>query len=980
MKRKLAMIAGFVAVVITILIWRSGQEGAGSSSSARWRAENLWASAIDTVRPDPQMVRGSLTGTITDEATKAPIEHARVCASGRSDDLPDELLRELSCVDTDEQGHYTLPALYAAVYHVSASERTYRPQVHHPRRDHRSADIQLAPGQHKTGIDVALRRGGVEVSGVVSDLTGGQIARARIYVTGDDARTETGTVMSETDDQGAFKVWVDRGGVQIEARAEGYADSSESVHAPGEVKILLTPESSVSGTVVDAASGQLVPNARVIVGASEWGSMGEITFTNTEGRFWVRRLNPGRVVAVARTEHGYGRTEGSTLIGLGQHVDGLIVKLFPSRRVEGKVLISAKDGKGTTICEEPEVSFRSSDRWFALKPRADHSLDAVGMFPGTYIPEIACRGYRSHDTYDPLTIADTDVTGLVWAVESGATLRGRVFTRSGDPVEGARVWARTTGGAAREKIGWGADRTTRAGQYALTGLLPGRYEIRVSSENGIGLKDGYKVDVSRDATIEKDLVLEDSGTIKGTVVDSQGKASRGVDVTADATNGESGGNHKSDDVGSFTIDGLRPGEYRVTAERSWSEVLRKPGTTDDVKQGERVTVRANQTTTVKLVVEPQSAWIKGVVIDAQGKPVPDAFVSAARESDAEGSQRSSVQATRWSWNDKPVITNTDGTFFVGKLTPGEFTVRAYRKGGGESVAEHVGTGTTVRLHLKPTGSIEGTVTRTSALPETFAISVRDLLGGFWRDEQFYMTRGHFIIRDVPTGHFQVTVETAGAQKKIDLDLAEGEARTGVTIELEPLITLTGRIVELGTQKPVAGLRMYASEASLGEGVTISRDDEKESISDDAGRFTIKNAPRGKLLLQGWPKGRENDYQYVSTIRTVEGSGVIDLGDLPVLKKRIKQGDPVGELGINFAEQRRDTQPDKREYKVSYIDPTGPASNAGLKLGDIVISIDGIDITGASSSHAPGLMRAAPGTTIALGLLRGAKVIVVLAAP
>jgi hypothetical protein len=92
------------------------------------------------------------------------------------------------------------------------------------------------------------------------------------------------------------------------------------------------------------------------------------------------------------------------------------------------------------------------------------------------------------------------------------------------------------------------------------------------------------------------------------------------------------------------------------------------------------------------------------VVDAAGKPVNDAFISAARESDAAGSTHSSVEATRWGdWDSDsvPVLTSTDGTFAVTKLAPGSYSLRAYRKGGGEAVAEHVAVGTTTRLQIKP---------------------------------------------------------------------------------------------------------------------------------------------------------------------------------------------------------------------------------------------------------------------------------------
>jgi hypothetical protein len=358
-------------------------------------------------------------------------------------------------------------------------------------------------------------------------------------------------------------------------------------------------------------------------------------------------------------------------------------------------------------------------------------------------------------------------------------------------------------------------------------------------------------------------------------------------------------------------------------------------------------------------------------------------VSAARESDAAGGQRSSIQQTRWSWDEKPVLTSVEGSFTLTKLSPGNYTVRAYRKGGGEAVAEHVAIGSTTQLQIKATGSLDATARSPDRVPDELSVSLSDPTTGFSRSERFFKTNGHIVVRDLPKGHFRITVSGDGAQKQIELDLAEGEAKTGVVIELDALVTLTGRLVELGTQTPVPGMQMMATLASGGRFIFSSNDDEREHITDDAGRFTIKNAPRGKLSIRGFPKNFDDDdmpYGYVGAIRTVEGTGTVDIGDIGVLKKRVKKGDPVGELGVNFAQQPPDTLPDKRELKVSWIDPAGPAAKTELKVGDIVTTIDGIDVAGANSSNSWTLMQAPPGTKLKLGLARQATVEVTLAAP
>ena len=976
-----AGLALLLAAALAIVVWRcrGGSDApppaSTGSGSARVGAAAGKPVGVSVPRPDPARVtRGSIAGRITADDTKQPIAGARVCANGESRDYSSDALREPTCTVSDAAGTYTIDNLLPAEYEVSASGKPYRPEVFHPGGNKRITTFPLRAGETKTGIDLALRGGGVEIVGTVADLTGGPIAKARVW-------SHRPYVATETDEKGQFSLWVAKGQTGVSAAADGYADGDTYLHAPGKAEILLTPESSLSGTVVDGASGKPVEGARVMLG--DW-SEAETTFSDAAGAFRITRLNPGRQTVTARTDRGYGRTEGSVLVGLGQHVDGVVVKLFPAARFEARIVIAGTDPQ--KVCEHPRASLReeAAQRWVQLRAEPDGLLWAEGVLPGDYKPAVGCDGYQTREKYDTITVGDAPVTGVVWEVDAGAVIKGRVLTRSGEPVEDADVWARTTGGAARTKVGWGGDESGRDGGYELTGLKPGAYRIEVSSTKGAAPKDGYKAEVAAGAVTMKDLVLDDVGTISGTVVDEQGVPVSGIEISSRLLTGGRngwGGDRSTDDAGNFTIEGLRAGDYRVVATRGWSDTLRKPGTTDDAKQGERVTVRANQVATVKLVVESQTGTIKGVVVDTAGQPVSDAFVSAARESDAAGAQRTNVQDTRWSWMDKPVLTGTDGTFTLTKLSPGTYTLRAFRKGGGEAIAEHIEVGGTAKLQIKPTGSIEGVATGPGGAPVELSISMTDPATGFWRSEEYYRTDGRFTLRDLPKGHFRITAESAGITKQIELDLAEGEHKTGVTIQLEALITLTGRVVDATTGKPVPGVHMSASNATGDGGWSFSSLDE-ENVSDETGAFTLKRAPKGRVLLRGMPKDwRDSDYAMLTLTRTVPGDGpTVDIGTVPIIKKRVKQGDPVGELGVNFAEQAPGTPPDKHEYKVTWIDPKGPAAQTDLKVGDVIITIDGTDVAGGASQAGWVLMRAAPGTKITLGLSRGASVTVTLAPP
>ena len=69
-----------------------------------------------------------------------------------------------------------------------------------------------------------------------------------------------------------------------------------------------------------------------------------------------------------------------------------------------------------------------------------------------------------------------------------------------------------------------------------------------------------------------------------------------------------------------------------------------------------------------------------------------------------------------------------------------------------------------------------------------------------------------------------------------------------------------------------------------------------------------------------------------------------------------------------------------ERHYPWIDPAGPAAKSGLVVGDVVTSVDGIDITGANAGLAFTLFRVPVGARVSLGLARGAAVTITTVAP
>ena len=298
--------------------------------------------------------------------------------------------------------------------------------------------------------------------------------------------------------------------------------------------------------------------------------------------------------------------------------------------------------------------------------------------------------------------------------------------------------------------------------------------------------------------------------------------------------------------------------------------MRAPGTGDDDVPGVRTAVKAGATARVKLVVERRSGRISGRVMQA-GAPVTDAFVDAERESEsagaAEGSARRSMS---WNWSREPVLTDTEGNFTLSRLRPGRYTVRAFRKGGGEAVLEHVALGTAVTLVIKPTGLLAGSVSLPGRpAPEQVRISVDDSDAGFSRGETFWRTGGAFRLRDLPAGRFRVTAVAREGTAETDVVLSEGERREGLALVLRLRATVRGQVVALDTGKPLPGMEVRVS--TPGDQVFIMGGDggeDRSHVTDAQGHFEIKDAPAGRVIImlfsRDW-QAREYDSGYARAL-------------------------------------------------------------------------------------------------------------------
>lgn len=980
-------VAGGVGAVLVVLVvlglwWRSSGGGPDGSRAATADEEAAALSPRARPRVDPATLEAASLGGTVRARGGDPVAGARVCVRPSSKELAGEDVRAPTCTTADAQGRYRFAPLLPARYRPVAGAPHYLAAAWEP-PEGEPEYIELAPGEQRDGVDLILDPGGVELSGVVLDIGGGPVAGAAVTtfpgrVTGMAPLTAPAAF---TDAEGAFSLWVAEGPHALRATAEGYAAGIAAVRAPGQrAEILLTPESVLAGTVVDAATGEPVARAQVFAGElSRVGSDGS-AFTDDQGRFRITRLSPGRYKPTARIAGGFGQTPESVLLGLGETAEELVIELHPAAIVSGRVLVG---DEGETPCPSGWVRLSSDLTGRGLGTEVDGRVEFEAVLPGSYEVSVYCDDHLSAEEYPPIEVTGEDVTDLVWRVTAGAAVVGTVRDAEGQPVAGANVRLTPKRGSdprAPQPRGW--TETDDDGRYEARGLAAGTADVQVHSDRHPPLPDPVPVTVPAEGEVTLDLTLPGGGAIAGRVVDDRGQPVGGVQVTA-ASLGRRDGfwNDRSEtsDDGTFELRGVPPGKKRVYAsDGSWGQTpLRAPGQAADAEPGKLVEVAAGERAEVELVVERRTARITGRVLDESGAPVTDAFVAAEREPERAGASAARTRMQlRWSWNRKPAMTDTDGAFELSDLAPGRYTVRAYRRGGGEALAEGVAAGSTVTLSIPAAGSISGQVRAGAAAPRTFRVVAADPETGFRRAESFYRTGGAWALHDLPAGTFQVTAAAEAGTATETIALAAGQERRGVVIELAGRGVIAGRVVDADTKKPVPGL--MTGFVPL-DGARIGWSEQPERVTDRDGRFRIEDVPAGSVRVLAYAfRASDSRYSITSRVTSVEAGETAEV-TLEALASRLDDGERSGDLGFDLNEPPPAKRWDDLPLTVASVRASGPAAGSGLEAGDEIVSVDGRDVRGDRYTYLA-LSRVPAGTTVRLGLARGDEVAITAGPP
>lgn len=979
------LLAGLLAGATTWALWPRGEDEPAPADDAAPPASAALPSATPRATagaaPDLRLLeRAAISGVVRDPQGRG-VASAQVCATGQSRLLDPADLLQPACTTAGRDGRYRLENLWGVAYVVSASAPRYIPGFYRREGGANYERVRLRPGAEAQNIDITLQDGAVELRGAVKDLSGGAIEGALVRAGG--VFFGTGMTYASSGAEGEFSLWVRPGPLQVFAQAEGYAPGSDSGSAPGHAfEVFMTPEAVLVGKVVRAGDGSPVAGAHVSIERGDgFGGEGNGARTDEAGNFRIDRLTPGAYKPSAASDDAYGVAAEQVLLGLGETSAPIVIEAHPAYFVEGVVVVAGGDA-----CESGGVSLRddAQEREYGAMLEADGVAHLAGVLPGTYAVSVRCEGYVAAERYEPVVIADASASGLRWEVTPGQQIRGVVVTAKGEPAAGLNVSARPKSDPAqpRARAAGSYGQTTDAqGRFALAGLLPGSYEVSVYTVNS----PRATPQEPREVTLPEGQDLEDLrielpavGQVRGQVRDAQGKGVARARVRLVASGRRTPAITTADD-GSFHLPEVEPGEYRAVASRD-DVTLRAPGTGDDDVQGVRLTVRADAVETVTLTVESGSGKISGVVRDAGGGPLTDAFVEATRESESAAAGSGPNRRAWFSHNDRPILTDADGRFVADSLLPGKYSVRAFRRGGGEATAEHVALGSDLVLTIAETGRLAGTVAlEGGGAPQEFTASVEDAKTGYRRSDTFFRTGGAWSFAELPQGDYKLSVSAPEGTRTLDVSLASGEERSGLRVELAGKVTVRGTVVDL-EGAPIPGVEVRISS---GRSFRFGGDEgDNKHVSDAAGRFEVARAPVGAVRIDVSPgRGGPEAYGRANFAAQIEAGGaVVELPPIRLAKRQVERGDAVGDLGLSLRPADPGADPMQAKHVVALVRPGGPAAAAGLQVGDEIVRVGGQDVTGVNAYLYRALTQVPVGAVVRLEVARGATLELTAAAP
>lgn len=792
---------------------------------------------------------------------------------------------------TAASGRFRLSGLLAGVgYELRLSKAGFaaaRTEV--PPLDPGRPGIGGTGGTAGTDLRIVMRKGRIGFGRVV-DRSDQPVAGARVELVparSSDRRMgmvrlrESAPVKYEatSDATGRFEVRdLPAGTWELTARGSGFAPLTvpgltvpEGGGSTDLGTVVLIPGVSIEGYAVDA-EGRPVPGAEIHVSEVSADPMSRflqeaplpVATSAQDGFFRIEDRRAGETVDLDASRSGYAPGLAS---GVQVPPDQPVrIVLQPSSAVEGRTV--DPDGKpvaGVRIFVHPTdpASLGGGVRMFSMMSSRQAFSDETGFFrledviPGGFELQAVATGYQPSSLDNLEVRAGQELKGLEVVLAPGAVVEGRVFSPSGQPLPGAEV------GVADPTMDFffGSATTDGDGRFRLEGIAPGTRSVQAEHKSYRRAVKELEVRLGENSV---DLRLEGGVEVSGRVVDEGGIPVASARVALRA--GPSSWNQPSATSGadgSFTLDGVADGTYRVTADKEGFAHGR---------DGVEVTVAGSSLSGIE------------VKLTAGGSIV-------GQLSGLDFAELSKVQIWTMSGRQTGQV-SPDGSYRIDHLEPGEHRVTASLAGGSRQAEGQVTLepgASEVRLDLEFGGglTLSGRVLRNGEAARGLNVMLSGPgVAGRHGDTDH---QGRFRFEGLDAGQYdlQVFAFQSGARHRESVELS---ADRDVLIELQT-IAVSGRVVDSADQSPIPNAQVLLLAAQPDDTAPWQN---TETTTDSRGVFRLRDVAEGSWKVRAVQAGyapEEVDLQ-VDSGRPVDGLELsLDATEGIVLEVLLPSGRP-----------------------------------------------------------------------------------------
>jgi len=738
--------------------------------------------------------------------------------------------------------------------------------------DLRAPKVSPAPD----ALEIVLGPCAMRVFGAVRDAAGRPLALARVRAT----RTWFIYLANAVADaEGNYEVCAPSGTVHLEAWAPGYA--RQTTHRTDvrelHVDFALRPEVVIAGVVL-GSDGASVDGAQVAA-ETDGHLPGTVTESDGDGRFRLEGLSDVQHYVVVARSGDLAAEKPVPAAPPGKTVE-VELRLAARATLGGRVLAAGAVVPGATVIVEES----DHGRLFGTAlSQADGRFEIAGL-PKTRA-HVRVRGHR---VVEPKVVdlavvsAPIDIQCERLAVVSGRVVAG------GRPAPRVAVTIRPPSNARASY-----DTTAADGTFRIAGVEPGKVDLLVRSEDGLGVAPTRTLEIGDADVTDLTIELGRGAAVSGTVVRADGTPLPDVIVNVYRDNWRDIGRAQTGVDGTFKIVALLGGaEYRSAVYAPNDAPLQAAGDYPSFQLP-----AGGEATGVRLVVGGGDLAISGHVFRS-GRPVEGVDVTA-------------VGGPGW-----PAVTDGAGAFTLSGLRPEPYRISFHRRGRYLYDVADVAPGRTdFRIDLPPTGTIEGT------------------LVGFHERPRITLDRGGateaqvagdgFVIDEVGLGTYQVTASSPSGDYARATATVSDDQVAKVT-----LTTASAQVEGVLTRRPY-GEPIAGASCQWIPFEPLWPDRPVPVTTDTAGRFAM-NVPPGR------------------------GGASCHLGGRGVTARAVLVDAPPGaitriEVSLFVDDEGRRSDPNglSLDYAMLVTSVAGPFEAAGLIRGDRVLSIDGETLAGVA---------------------------------